>query len=251
VFCHAIAAKGLLAVIISTIERRFGLSSSQTAWMAATYEIAGVPALLIIGYLGSTLRRPVWIGAGLITIGVGLGIYSIPHFAAPPYRYAASGDSNNLCVDTASHLSSNASNSLANDRYDMLLYCAIYRVAQKWHFAGPCKSPLAKMSPKPKSQASSRVSSRASMMLTRGIDDDDDDELCCTYNTEQFFTHILQTNITAQRTFVSWSMGKTAIGSQDFSRGALFFVKKVDDFLVVALKRRIYLQILPAQQKMS
>jgi len=123
VFCHAIAAKGLLAVIISTIERRFGLSSSQTAWIAASYEIAGVPALLIIGYLGSTLRRPVWIGAGLITIGVGLGIYSIPHYAAPAYRYAESGDSNNLCADTMTHLSSNDSSSLVNDRYDVIVLC--------------------------------------------------------------------------------------------------------------------------------
>jgi len=57
VFCETILAKGLLAVIISTIERRFGLSSSQSAWIVVSYEIAGLPALLIIGYLGSTLRQ--------------------------------------------------------------------------------------------------------------------------------------------------------------------------------------------------
>jgi len=57
VFCETISAKGLLAVIISTIERRFGLSSSQSAWIVVSYEIAGLPALLIIGYLGSTLRQ--------------------------------------------------------------------------------------------------------------------------------------------------------------------------------------------------
>jgi len=49
----------LVGVTISTIERQFGLSSSQSAWIAVSYEIAGVPALLVIGYLGSTLRRPV------------------------------------------------------------------------------------------------------------------------------------------------------------------------------------------------
>ena len=122
VFCHAIAAKGLLAVIISTLERRFGLSSSQSAWIAVSYEIAGVPALLIIGYLGSTLRRPVWIGAGLIMIGIGLALYTIPHFVAPPYRYTESGDSSNLCVETSSQVSSNASNSPVDNRYDVLYY---------------------------------------------------------------------------------------------------------------------------------
>jgi len=99
-FFQSMIVNGLIGVTISTIQLRFGLSSSQTAWIAATYEIAGAPALLVIGYLGSTLRRPVWIGAGLLMLGVGFGIYCIPHFVAPPYRYADSGDSSNLCVDT-------------------------------------------------------------------------------------------------------------------------------------------------------
>ena len=116
VFCETMSSKGLLAVVISTLERRFGLSSSQSAWIVVSYEIAGVPALLIIGYLGSTLRRPVWIGAGLLMIGIGLGIFTIPHFAAPPYRFAESSDSSNLCVETASNVLSNASSS-TYDRY--------------------------------------------------------------------------------------------------------------------------------------
>ena len=108
-FFQSMAMNGLLGVTISTIERRFALSSSQTAWIAATYDIAGAPALLIVGYLGSSLHRPVWIGGGLIILGVGLGVYSIPHFAANPYRYADFGDSSNLCMETAWNTSSNSS----------------------------------------------------------------------------------------------------------------------------------------------
>ena len=108
-FCEAMVVNGLVGVTISTVERRFGLASSQTAWIAATYEIAGAPALLVIGYLGSTLRRPVWIGGGLIMLGIGFGVYSLPHFVAPPYRYSESGDSNNLCVQTVWNSSTNAS----------------------------------------------------------------------------------------------------------------------------------------------
>jgi len=115
VFVQSVIQSGLVGVTISSVERRFGLSSSQSAWIAVSYEIAGVPALLVIGYLGSTLRRPVWIGAGLIVLGISFGAYSIPHFAAPPYRYVESGDSNNLCVETVYHASSNTSSS-TNDR---------------------------------------------------------------------------------------------------------------------------------------
>jgi len=98
-FFQSAAVNGLIGATISTIERRFALASSQTAWIAASYEIAGAPSILIIGYFGLTLRRPVWIGAGLIVLGVGFGIYSIPHFAAAPYHYSDSGDFSNLCND--------------------------------------------------------------------------------------------------------------------------------------------------------
>jgi len=111
-FCGS--AKGLLGVIISTIERRFGLSSSQSAWIVASYEIAGVPALLIIGYLGSTIRRPLCIGTGMIMIGVGLAIFTVPHFAAPPYRFTESSDSSNLCVETVSSVLINANLSMSD-----------------------------------------------------------------------------------------------------------------------------------------
>jgi len=116
VFCQAVAVNGLLGVNMSTIERRFALSSSQSAWIAATYEISGVPALLVIGYLGMALHRPAWIGGGLIMLGVGYGIFSIPHFAAAPYRYGDTGDSSNLCLQTAGNSHDNASLT-AYDRY--------------------------------------------------------------------------------------------------------------------------------------
>jgi len=106
---ESMVVNGLVGLTVSTVERRFGLSSSQTAWIAATYEIAGAPALLVIGYLGLALRRPVWIGGGLIMLGVGYGVYSIPHFSAPPYRYSESGDFSNLCVQTTLNSSTNSS----------------------------------------------------------------------------------------------------------------------------------------------
>jgi len=122
-FLQSMAVSGLLGVTISTIERRFALSSSQTAWIPATYEIAGAPALLVIGYVGSSLRRPVWIGGGLVLLGLGVGIYWIPHFVAPPYRYADSGDSSNLCVETAWNISSNASIPVDN----RCVFSAVYK----------------------------------------------------------------------------------------------------------------------------
>jgi len=121
-FCQSMVVNGLIGVNMSTIERRFALSSSRTAWILASYEISGAPALLVIGYLGLSLRRPMWIGSGLVLLGIGFGIYSIPHFAAPLYRYADAGESSNMCLETAWNATSNSSVS-AIGRYPVFVLC--------------------------------------------------------------------------------------------------------------------------------
>lgn len=108
VFFASMTVNGFLGGTISTIERRFSLASSKSAWISSSYEMTGAIAGLIIGYLGLSVRRPVWIGGGLIVMGIGFGLYSVPHFAASPYRY--SGESGtNLCIEPALNASNNAS----------------------------------------------------------------------------------------------------------------------------------------------
>ena len=107
IFFGAMTEIGLVGITVSTIERRFSLASSQTAWITGTYEIVGAPSALIIGYLGLSVRRPVWIGGGMIVMGIGFGLYSVPHFAASLYQY--SGEVSNLCMEPALNASNNAS----------------------------------------------------------------------------------------------------------------------------------------------
>lgn len=107
-FSQSMVVNGLLGVNISTIQRRFSLSSNQVSWISATHDIVGVPVLLVIGYLGLKLHRPAWIGGGLIVVGVGIGIYIIPHFAAPLYRYVDADDLSNLCVILAGNMSNDS-----------------------------------------------------------------------------------------------------------------------------------------------
>ena len=133
-FCRTIA-NGLVGATVSTLERRFALSSSQTAWIAAAYDVVGVLAL-VVGYFGSKLRRPLWIGAGMFLFGIAVGIYTIPHFVAPAYRYEDSVDSGNLCVDLSGQMSGSRINSsitssrCSNDEViDGCKYLAIFIVS--------------------------------------------------------------------------------------------------------------------------
>lgn len=47
-----LVVNGLINVVITTIERRFGLSSSQTGLIAGGYDIASFFLLIPISYLG-------------------------------------------------------------------------------------------------------------------------------------------------------------------------------------------------------
>jgi MFS family permease len=46
-------ANGLLGVVMSTVERRFDLSSSESSWMASGYEFGAVPTLILISVFGT------------------------------------------------------------------------------------------------------------------------------------------------------------------------------------------------------
>jgi len=96
---QSMSVNGLIGVTISTIERRFALSSSQTAWITSAYEIAGIPALLVVGYIGSKIRRPLWIAGGLVVLSLGIVVYVLPHAVAPLYAYDTSTNrTGSVCV---------------------------------------------------------------------------------------------------------------------------------------------------------
>ena len=54
---QSVLCMALPSLVISTIETRFQMTSAQSAWIAASYEIATIPVLLGISYVGSSLHR--------------------------------------------------------------------------------------------------------------------------------------------------------------------------------------------------
>jgi hypothetical protein len=51
--CLQSLANGLYGVVLSTIERQFDLTSSQSSWIAAGYEMGPIPILILLSILGS------------------------------------------------------------------------------------------------------------------------------------------------------------------------------------------------------
>lgn len=78
---------GFVNVCISTLERRFGLRSTETGLIAGSYDIGSLLSVIPITYFGGRLgtSKPRYISMGLLVMGCGSLLFSLPHFVTDPY----------------------------------------------------------------------------------------------------------------------------------------------------------------------
>lgn len=97
VFRIGLIVNGFINVVITTIERRFGLRSRQTGLVASGYDIASFLCLVPVTYFGGRLgaSKPRIIAWGVILLGLGSFTFALPHFLVGPYR--ATMSTTNTC----------------------------------------------------------------------------------------------------------------------------------------------------------
>ncbi|ALC38472.1 Oatp26F [Drosophila busckii] len=85
---QGLIVNGFVNVNISTIERRFGLRSRQTGLVASGYDLASFMCLVPVTYYGGRkgASKPCFIAIGLLLMGLGSLIFSLPHFLVGSYR---------------------------------------------------------------------------------------------------------------------------------------------------------------------
>ena len=86
-FMQGLCINGFVNVVITSIERRFGLQSTQTGMIASSYDIGSLVIMIPVSYLGSRAgaSKPRWIGLGLLCMALGSLVWTLPHFASPAY----------------------------------------------------------------------------------------------------------------------------------------------------------------------
>nr|XP_039272294.1 solute carrier organic anion transporter family member 4C1-like [Styela clava] len=81
---------GIFNVIITTLEQRFGFTSSETGLIAVSYDIGYWIFVLFVTYYANRGHRPKMLAIGSIFLGTGALLFAVPHFTTSLYEY---GDS--------------------------------------------------------------------------------------------------------------------------------------------------------------
>lgn len=126
-FFKGFIMNGVINVNMSTIEKRFGLTSSQAGLIASIHDITAAPVALVVSFIGSVGYKMRWLGFSLFSLSVGSFIMTIPHFAAGTYN--SRSNVTDLCSyinDTSSHDS--------DDNSSQFLY--VFLVGQLFHGIG-------------------------------------------------------------------------------------------------------------------
>lgn len=98
-FLQGMIVNGFIGVVITTIERRFDLTSTESGFIASSYDVASVLCLIPVSFFGGTGRKPRWLAVGISIVGLGSFLFALPHFLTGLYDYESTREHNQCYVD--------------------------------------------------------------------------------------------------------------------------------------------------------
>ncbi|XP_033104274.1 solute carrier organic anion transporter family member 2A1-like [Anneissia japonica] len=104
IFLDSATLYGYIGGVLTTIERRFQISSTTSGTLSTLNSISSLSVLIFVCYFGAKLHIPRVLGVSGITVGIGLLLNALPHVIFVPYQptsdsgygFYASGMNNTL-----------------------------------------------------------------------------------------------------------------------------------------------------------
>ena len=88
VLTQSLMVAGYTSSIVTTLERRYNLRSSESGLIISSYDITCMIAVILVSYYGDRHNRPKWIGRGAVVMAVGAILFTLPHFFGGKYTGA-------------------------------------------------------------------------------------------------------------------------------------------------------------------
>lgn len=128
-FLQGMVVNGFINVVISTVERRYDMSSTESGIIASSYDIASVLCLIPVSYFGGLGCKPRYLGIGIFVMAIGSFVFTIPKFTEGDYQMTGNVDS--LCM-----LTSNSTTECDNKIQSLSNYKYVFYLGQLLHGAG-------------------------------------------------------------------------------------------------------------------
>ena len=83
-FIHQFIVTGISNVVVTSLEKRFFLNSSQVGTIFSCFDISNLILTIVVSYFGYR-HKPKWLGSGSFVFGLGCLIFALPQLIADKY----------------------------------------------------------------------------------------------------------------------------------------------------------------------
>ncbi|XP_072175526.1 solute carrier organic anion transporter family member 4A1-like [Diadema setosum] len=122
---------GYLNVVITTLERRFRLTSVRSGFIVTAYDISNLIVCAFVTYFGERGHKPKWVGVGSILFSIGSAVFCLPHFLAGKYQFGGTQDE--ICPNISNTTSGGVCDDVTSADDSMLPYYWLFITGQVLH----------------------------------------------------------------------------------------------------------------------